>query len=112
MQSINQGILGNKREDMPHTCFAKAVLVRALMDSLGSLSSTSGGTKSQLSILRSQAKDFFSMTKPRFRLICDIAMAEPSYVIKIHQSLTEHKKRGDLKKFSLKVVVERCIDHL
>ena len=112
MWNFNQGTVSDKREDPPHTRLAKEVLVRALMDSLGSLSSTSGDTKSQLGILRSQANDFFSMNRPRFRLICDIAMAEPSYVIKIHQSLTEHKKRGDLKKFSLKVVVERCIDHL
>jgi len=112
MQSINQGTLRNKTEDQPYTRFAKEVLVRALMDSLGSSSSTSGDTKSQLGILRSQADDFFNMTRPRFRLICDIAMVEPSYIVKIHRSLIDHKKRGDLKKFSLKVVVERCIDHL
>ena len=112
MQSINQGTLSNKREDPPHTRLAKEVLVRALMDSLGSLSSTSGDTKSQLGILRSQANDFFSMNRPRFRLICDIAMAEPSYIVKIHRSLIDHKKRGDLKKFSLKVIVEKFIKYL
>ena len=112
MWNFNQGTVSDKREDPPHTRLAKEVLIRALTDSLGSLSSTSGSTKSQVGILRSQANDFFSTSRPRFMLICDIAMAEPSYVIKVHQSLIDHKKRGDLKNFSLKVVVERCIDHL
>jgi len=112
MWNFNQGTVSDKREDPPYTRLAKEVLIRALTDSLGSLSSTSGSTKSQVGILRSQANDFFSTSRPRFMLICDIAMAEPSYVIKVHQSLIDHKKRGDLKNFSLKVIVEKFIKYL
>jgi len=112
MQSINQVMLSNKREDQPETRFAKEVLTRAFMDSMGSTSSTNGDTKSQLDILKSQANDFFSMDRPRFILICDIALVEPSYIVKIHQNLIDHKKRGDLKKFSLRVIVDKLIKHL
>jgi len=92
--------------------FAKAMLERTLMDSLGSIGSVNFCTKDQLGIIQSQSRDFFNTSKPRFRLMCDIAGIDPDYMVMLHKKLLHHYKRGDLKKLGLKSVIAKLINHL
>ena len=91
---------------------AKAMLERTLMDSLGSIGSVNFCTKDQLGIMQSQSRDFFSTSKPRFRLMCDIAGIDPDYMVMLHKKLLHHHKRGHLKKLGLKLVIAKLINHL
>jgi len=91
---------------------AKAMLERALMDSLGSIGSVNFCSKDQLSVIQSQARDFFNTSKPRFRLMCDIAGTDPDYIVTLHKKLLHHYERGHLKKLSLKLVIVKLINHL
>ena len=47
-----------------------------------------------------------------FKLWCDIADTEPSYIITLHNSLTYHYNCGKLKSFSIKTIVDKLLKKL
>ena len=91
---------------------AKAVLLRAFLDSVGHLGSHASIGIGEMEMLKDQAKDFINSNKKRFKLICELADAEPEYVTKLHESLTYHYNCGKLKNLNTKYIIERLLAKL
>ena len=91
---------------------AKAVLLRAFLDSVGHIGSHGAIGHNEMGMLTGQAKDFISSTKKRFRLVCELADAEPEYIVKLHDDLTYHYNCGTLKNLNTKYIIERLLEKL
>ena len=91
---------------------AKAILLRAFLDSVGHLGGHSAIGHNEIDILPNQAKDFINPNKKQFKLICELADAEPEYISKLHDDLTYHYNCGKLKNLNTKFVVERLLEKL
>ena len=91
---------------------AKAVLLRAFLDSVGHLGGHGAIGHNEMGMLSGQAKAFISPTTKRFRLICELADAEPEYVSKLHDSLTYNYNCGKLKNLNTKYIIERLLEKL
>ena len=91
---------------------AKAVLLRAFLDSVGHLGSHGSIGKSEIKVLQSQAKNFINPNRERFKLVCELVDAEPEYVVKLHDDLTYNYNCGKLKNLNTKFVVERLLQKL
>ena len=91
---------------------AKAVLLRAFLDSVGHLGSHGAIGKSEMEMLQSQAKTFINPNKKQFKLVCELADAKPEYVSKIHDDLTYHYNCGKLKNLNTKYIIERLLEKL
>ena len=91
---------------------AKAVLTRAFQDSIGYFGSHGAIGQSEMGMLKGQAKDFISPTTKRFRLICELADAEPEYIVSLHSDLTYHYNCGTLKNLNTKYIIERLLQKL
>ena len=91
---------------------AKAVLLRAFLDSVGHLGSHGAIGHNEMGMLQDHAKDFISSTKKRFRLVCELADAEPEYIVKLHDDLTYHYNCGTLKNLNTKYIIERLLAKL
>ena len=91
---------------------AKAVLLRAFLDSVGHLGSHGAIGHNEMGMLSGQAKAFISPTTKRFRLICELADAEPEYISKLHDDLTYHYNCGKLKNLNTKYIIERLLEKL
>ena len=91
---------------------AKAVLLRAFLDSVGHLGSNGAIGKSEMGLLQDQAKTFINSNKKQFKLVCELADAEPEYVARLHNDLTYHYNCGKLKNLNTKYIVERLLEKL
>ena len=91
---------------------AKAVLLRAFLDSVGQLGSHGAIGQSEMGMLKGQAKDFIDPSKKQFKLICELADAEPEYIVKLHDDLTYHYNCGKLKNLNTKYIIERLLQKL
>jgi hypothetical protein len=91
---------------------AKAVLLRAFLDSVGHLGSHGAIGHNEMGILQDQAKDFINPNKKQFKLVCELADAEPEYVSKLHDDLTYHYNCGKLKNLNTKYVIEKLLQKL
>ena len=91
---------------------AKAVLLRAFLDSVGHLGSHGAIGHNEMGMLEGQAKDFINPNKKQFKLICELADAEPEYIVKLHDDLTYHYNCGKLKNLNTKYIIERLLQKL
>ena len=91
---------------------AKAVLLRAFLDSVGHIGSHGSIGHNRAGLLQDQAKDFINPNKKQFKLVCELADAEPEYVSKLHDDLTYHYNCGKLKNLNTKYVIERLLEKL
>ena len=91
---------------------AKAVLLRAVLDSVGQLGSHGAIGHNEMGMLKGQAKDFIDPSKKQFKLICELADAEPEYIVKLHDDLTYHYNCGTLKNLNTKYIIERLLQKL
>ena len=91
---------------------AKAVLLRAFLDSVGHLGSHGAIGHNEMGMLQDQAKDFISSTKKQFKLICELADAEPEYIARLHDDLTYNYNCGKLKNLNIKYIIERLLQKL
>ena len=91
---------------------AKAVLLRAFLDSVGHLGSHGAIGNSEMEMLQDQAKNFIDSSKKQFKLICELADAEPEYIVKLHDDLTYHYNCGKLKNLNTKYIIERLLAKL
>ena len=91
---------------------AKAVLLRAFLDSVGHLGSHGAIGKSEMEMLQSQAKTFINPNKKQFKLVCELVDAEPEYVVSLHNDLTYNYNCGKLKNLNTKLVIERLLQKL
>ena len=91
---------------------AKAVLLRAFLDSVGHLGSNGSIGKSEMKVLQSQAKNFINPNKKQFKLVCELTDAEPEYVSKLHDDLTYHYNCGKLKNLNIKYIIGRLLEKL
>ena len=101
-----------RHEDSGLKKLAKAVLTRAFLDSVGHVGSCGSISDGELSLLRDQANNFINSSKEIFRVWCDMADAEPDYIIDLHSSLTYHYNCGRLKSFSVKTIVDKLLKKL
>ena len=99
-------------EDSGLKKLAKAVLTRAFLDSVGHIGNRGNIGNGELSLLRDQANNFINSSKEIFRVWCDMADAEPDYIIDLHSSLTYNYNCGKLKKFSTKYIIDRLFQKL
>ena len=91
---------------------AKAVLLRAFLDSVGHIGSHGAIGHNRAGLLQDQAKDFINPNKKQFKLVCELADAEPEYIVKLHDDLTYHYNCGKLKNLNTKYVIERLLEKL
>ena len=91
---------------------AKAVLLRAFLDSVGHLGSHGAIGNSEMEMLQDQAKNFINPNRERFKLICELTDAEPEYVVSLHNDLTYNYNCGKLKNLNTKLVIERLLQKL
>ena len=91
---------------------AKAILSRAFQDSVGHIGSHGAIGHNEPGILQDQAKNFINPNKEQFKLVCEIADAEPEYVSKLHDDLTYHYNCGKLKNLNTKYIIERLLAKL
>ena len=91
---------------------AKAVLLRAFLDSVGHLGSHASIGIGEMEILQDQAKNFINSNRERFKLVCELADAEPEYVTGLHNDLTYNYNCGKLKRLGTKFAVERLLEKL
>ena len=91
---------------------AKAVLLRAFLDSVGHIGSHGAICKSEIEMLQDQAKNFINPNKKQFKLVCELVDAEPEYVAKLHDNLTYHYNCGKLKNLNTKYIIERLLEKL
>ena len=91
---------------------AKAVLTRAFQDSIGYFGSHGAIGHNEMGMLKGQAKNFIAPSKKQFKLICELADAEPEYVSKLHDDLTYHYNCGKLKNLNTKYIIERLLEKL
>ena len=91
---------------------AKAVLTRAFQDSIGYFGSHGAIGHNEMGMLKGQAKNFIDSSKKQFKLICELADAEPEYIVKLHDDLTYHYNCGKLKNLNTKYIIERLLAKL
>ena len=91
---------------------AKAILLRAFLDSVGHLGSNAAMGIGEMEMLKDQAKDFINPNKRQFKIICELADAEPEYISKLHDDLTYHYNCGKLKNLNTKYIIERLLEKL
>ena len=91
---------------------AKAVLTRAFQDSIGYFGSHGAIGHNEMGMLKGQAKNFIDPSKKQFKLICELADAEPEYIVKLHDDLTYHYNCGKLKNLNTKYIIERLLAKL
>ena len=91
---------------------AKAVLTRAFQDSIGYFGSHGAIGHNEMGMLKGQAKAFISPTTKRFRLICELADAEPEYIVTLHENLTYNYNCGKLKNLNIKYIIGRLLEKL
>jgi len=91
---------------------AKAILTRAFLDSVGNLGGHGAIGHNEMGILSDQAKNFINPNKQQFKLICELADAEPEYVSKLHDSLTYNYNCGKLKNLNTKYIIGRLLEKL
>ena len=91
---------------------AKAVLLRAFLDSVGHLGSHGSIGHNEIGVLPEQAKNFINPNRERFKLICELVDAEPEYVVSLHNDLTYNYNCGKLKNLNTKLVIERLLEKL
>ena len=91
---------------------AKAVLLRAFLDSVGHLGSHDSIGHNEIGVLPEQAKNFINPNRERFKLICELVDAEPEYVVSLHNDLTYNYNCGKLKNLNTKLVIERLLQKL
>jgi len=91
---------------------AKAVLLRAFLDSVGHLGSHGAIGHNEMGMLQDQAKAFINPNKKQFKLVCELADAEPYYISKLHDDLTYHYNCGKLKNLNTKYIIERLLQKL
>ena len=91
---------------------AKAVLLRAFLDSVGHLGSHGAIGHNEMGMLKGQAKNFINPNKKQFKLVCELTDAEPEYVAKLHDNLTYHYNCGKLKNLNTKYIIERLLEKL
>ena len=91
---------------------AKAVLLRAFLDSVGHLGSHGAIGHNEMGLLQDQAKNFINPNKKQFKLVCELVDAEPEYVAKLHDNLTYHYNCGKLKNLNTKYIIERLLQKL
>ena len=103
----NLGASGTGEKDL-----AKAVLTRAFLDSVGHLGSHASIGIGEMEILQDQAKDFINPSKRQFKLICELADAEPEYIVSLHSDLTYNYNCGKLKNLNTKYIIERLLEKL
>ena len=113
MKTLNKGThyltehTGSGQKDL-----AKAVLLRAFLDSVGHIGSHGAICKSEIEMLQDQAKNFINPNKKQFKLVCELTDAEPEYVAKLHDDLTYHYNCGKLKNLNTKYIIERLLEKL
>ena len=98
--------------DSGYKNLAKAILLRAFLDSVGHIGSHGSIGHNKDGLLQDQAKNFIDPNKKQFKLVCELADAEPEYVSELHENLTYHYNCGKLKNLSTKYVVERLLEKL
>ena len=91
---------------------AKAVLLRAFLDSVGQIGSHGAIGHNEMGMLQDQAKDFINPNKKQFKLVCELADAEPEYITKLHDDLTYYYNCGKLKNLNTKYIIERLLEKL
>ena len=91
---------------------AKAVLLRAFLDSVGQIGSHGAIGHNEVGMLQDQAKAFINPNKKQFKLVCELADAEPYYISKLHDDLTYHYNCGKLKNLNTKYIIERLLQKL
>ena len=91
---------------------AKAVLLRAFLDSVGHLGSHGAIGHNEMGMLKGQAKNFIDSSKKQFKLICELADAEPEDVVTLYESLTYHYNCGKLKNLNTKYIIEGLLAKL
>ena len=91
---------------------AKAVLLRAFLDSVGHLGSHGAIGNSEMEMLQDQAKAFINPNKKQFKLVCELVDTEPEYIVKLHDSLTYNYNCGKLKNLNTKYIIERLLEKL
>ena len=99
--------IGSGQKDL-----AKAVLLRAFLDSVGHLGSYGAIGHNRGGLLQDQAKNFINPNKRQFKIICELADAEPEYISKLHDDLTYHYNCGKLKNLNTKYIIERLLEKL
>jgi len=99
--------IGSGQKDL-----ARAVLLRAFLDSVGHLGSHASIGIGEMEMLQDQAKNFINPNKKQFKLVCELADAEPEYVVTLHESLTYHYNCGKLKNLNTKYIIERLLEKL
>ena len=100
------------RNKPPETNMARAVLSRAFQDGMGYLNPQSSCGIGELSQLRESAHKFFNAKRDVFIMICDIAEADPDYVVKLYDDLTYHHNCGKLKKLNIKTIIEKLVERI
>ena len=91
---------------------AKAVLLRAFLDSVGHLGSNASMGIGEMETLQDQAKNFINSSRERFKLICELADAEPEYIVSLHSNLNYNYNCGKLKNLNTKYIIERLLEKL
>jgi len=104
-------IIGGQNK-LPETNMARAVLSRAFQDGMGYLNPQSSCGRGELSQLRESAHKFFNAKRGVFITICDIAEADPDYVVKLYDDLTYQHNCGKLKKLNIKTIIEKLVERI
>ena len=91
---------------------AKAVLTRAFQDSIGYFGSHGAIGHNEMGMLKGQAKNFIDPSKKQFKLICELADAEPEYIVSLHNDLTYKYNCGKLKNLNIKYIIGRLLEKL
>jgi len=112
MRNIQSANFINDPEVLPEKRFAKAVLIRAFLDSVGHIGNLGSMSTYEIRVLKSQAYNFISTSKKRFRDICELADANPGYIVNLHSNLTYQYSCGKLKDLNTRYVVERLFQKL
>jgi hypothetical protein len=111
-KSFNEGVFKTDYDEIPETKLAKAVLVRAFMDSVDCLNPSSSCGPSELKIVTSAAKNFLTTPTKIFHFWCAAAGAEPDYIKFLYYRLEKFYLARGLKGINIKVLVERAINRI
>ena len=104
-------IIGGQNK-LPETNMARAVLSRAFLDSMGYLNPESSCGSGEIAQLKESAHKFIDAKRKIFREWCDIAEADPDYVVKLYTDLTYHHSCGKLKELNIKTVIEKLVNRI
>ena len=111
-KSANENVLKTDYDEIPETKLAKAVLSRALMDSVDCLNPASSCGQSELKIVKSIAQDFLTKPANLFNYWCAVAGAEPDYIKFLYKRLEKFYLAGSLKRINIKVLIERAMKRI